>query len=166
MLITSHLIGDSIWVDGIYGKSKGGVGIDSLRYVDASRFSGLQAETEDKVKHYRCLCWSTNKLDKNVLDSMLTKNVPTAIIQATPVRVLHRRSLAKRTRHVLKMNATKKDIGDGNEDHWFTLDCSTTAGTYVKEFVHGDLGRTIPSISSIVGGKVDIVQLDCMGIEM
>ena len=35
----------------------------------------------------------------------------------------------------------------------------------VKEFVHGDLGRTIPSIGSQLGCKADILQLDCEGIE-
>lgn len=35
----------------------------------------------------------------------------------------------------------------------------------VKEFVHGDLGRTIPSVASILGGKTDILELDCEGIQ-
>lgn len=29
-----------------------------------------------------------------------------------------------------------------------------TIGTYVKEFVHGDMGRTVPSIASILGCQV------------
>jgi hypothetical protein len=36
----------------------------------------------------------------------------------------------------------------------------TSAGTYVKEFVHGDLGRTSPSIFTALQCDVDIVQLD------
>jgi uncharacterized OsmC-like protein len=39
---------------------------------------------------------------------------------------------------------------------------STRAGTYVKEFVHGDCGCTSPSISSLLGGtRIDITELDC-----
>jgi len=34
------------------------------------------------------------------------------------------------------------------------------AGTYVKEFVHGDLGRTTPSVCSLLGCQADILQLD------
>ena len=37
---------------------------------------------------------------------------------------------------------------------------TTSAGTYVKEFVHGDMGRTEPSISSILNCNCDILQLD------
>jgi tRNA pseudouridine synthase 10 len=34
------------------------------------------------------------------------------------------------------------------------------AGMYVKEFVHGDFGRTVPSVGSLLGCKADILQLD------
>ena len=30
----------------------------------------------------------------------------------------------------------------------------------MKEFVHGDLGRTVPSVSSMLGTHADILQLD------
>ena len=36
----------------------------------------------------------------------------------------------------------------------------TEAGTYIKEFVHGDLGRTTPNVGSLIGKEVDILQLD------
>lgn len=38
----------------------------------------------------------------------------------------------------------------------------SSAGTYIKEFVHGDLERTKPNVGSILGGEVDILQLDVM----
>ena len=34
--------------------------------------------------------------------------------------------------------------------HHFLLSLRTTAGTYVKEWVHGDLGRTQPSVKSML----------------
>lgn len=48
----------------------------------------------------------------------------------------------------------------------FTLDLETQAGTYVKEFVHGDFGRTKPSLSSILGVDVDIIALDVTAISL
>ena len=45
------------------------------------------------------------------------------------------------------------------------LDLTTQAGTYVKEFVHGDLGRTRPSVGSLLGCEADILQLDVMGLQ-
>lgn len=43
----------------------------------------------------------------------------------------------------------------------FKLDIKTQAGTYIKEFVHGDFGRTQPSLGQLLGGvQVDILALD------
>ena len=39
-----------------------------------------------------------------------------------------------------------------------------SAGTYIKEFVHGDLGRTKPSIGEILGSEADILQLDVANV--
>lgn len=46
------------------------------------------------------------------------------------------------------------------------LDVVTQAGTYVKELVHGEFGRTYPSISSIIGQEIDIVALDVNAIDL
>lgn len=46
------------------------------------------------------------------------------------------------------------------------LDIVTQAGTYVKELVHGEFGRTEPSIASFIGIEIDIVALDVMAIEL
>ena len=49
----------------------------------------------------------------------------------------------------------------------FKLELCTQAGTYVKEFVHGDFGRTHPSLSTILGCEnVDILALDVKSIVM
>jgi len=44
--------------------------------------------------------------------------------------------------------------------HSAILEVWASAGTYIKEFVHGDLGRTLPNIGSILNKEVDILQLD------
>ncbi|CAN6463837.1 unnamed protein product [Victoria cruziana] len=40
------------------------------------------------------------------------------------------------------------------------------AGTYIKEFVHGDLGRTHPSMNSLLGCRAEILQLDVTDVKM
>jgi tRNA U54 and U55 pseudouridine synthase Pus10 len=40
------------------------------------------------------------------------------------------------------------------------LEVWASAGTYIKEFVHGDLNRTQPNVSTLLGKNVDILQLD------
>lgn len=43
------------------------------------------------------------------------------------------------------------------------LNIQTQAGTYVKEFIHGDFARTFPSISYMLGGvPVEVLNLDVL----
>merc|ERR1719401_1707037 len=79
--------------------------------------------------------------------------------QKTPVRVLHRRAAAVRPRTVYWLEAELLS------EHYFRLRLSTQGGFYIKEFVHGDLGRTQPSMRSLLGGQVEILQLDVEGLE-
>lgn len=46
------------------------------------------------------------------------------------------------------------------------LDVTTQAGTYIKEMVHGEFGRTQPSLYSIIGQEIDIVALDVVDIDL
>ena len=148
-----------------YGRNPNGVDVANLSHCTSADYKGLQGETEHKVKHYGCAVWCKTPIkSQEDLDERLGVHTvgrfPMEIQQSTPLRVLHRRAAAVRSRHVLTLSAQWVD------EHWFGLHLSTTAGTYVKEFVHGDCGRTSPSISSILGCKTDIVRLDCEGIAM
>lgn len=140
-----------------YGENAYGVGISPiLSFVSSSKYSSLQEETESKTKYYGCLCWSEKPLPA---DDASFGSYPLEIHQQTPLRVLHRRSNMTRIRHILSLRVDRVD------DHYFRLHLSTDAGAYVKEFVHGDLGRTQPSISSILGCRTDILELDCEGVQ-
>ena len=52
------------------------------------------------------------------------------------------------------------------DEHHFNLFLTTSAGTYVKEFVHGDRGRTRPNVGSVLGCDADILQLDVVELLM
>lgn len=45
-------------------------------------------------------------------------------------------------------------------DKYMVLYVLSSAGTYIKEFVHGDIERTTPNIGSILNTEADIFQLD------
>ena len=49
-------------------------------------------------------------------------------------------------------------------EHFFELHVLASAGTYIKEFVHGDLGRTVPNVGQILGTEADILQLDVTNV--
>lgn len=46
------------------------------------------------------------------------------------------------------------------------LDIVTQAGAYIKELIHGEFGRTSPSISTVIGQSIDIVALDVNAIDL
>ncbi len=142
-----------------YGRNPLGVDIsDSFTFVPSIAFKNLQSDTEEKVKYYGCLCWSGRAISSQEELQTRLGTFPLELNQKTPIRVLHRRSRSTRVRRVLSLRATLIDA------HHFRLNLSTDAGTYVKEFAHGDLGRTVPSVSSLLECKVDMLELDCEGI--
>lgn len=91
------------------------------------------------------------------------------LTQKTPIRVLHRRTLSDRTRTVYEMWPEEAVASELEEkyrsfaDRIFKLNLVTEAGTYIKEFVHSDFGRTTPNLCSILGNcSADIITLDVM----
>ena len=79
--------------------------------------------------------------------------------QRTPDRVAHRRADLIRRRDVIDVNKPIVEImEDGTKEVEFTLRCES--GTYVKETVHGDSGRTQPSVASLLKAKCEVLWLD------
>ena len=76
------------------------------------------------------------------------------ISQETPKRVSHRRAAKTRKRRV---SSVDKVSVEGNEIE-MTLRCE--AGTYIKELVHSDEGRTSPSVKSVMGSECHVIWLD------
>ena len=74
--------------------------------------------------------------------------------QTTPARVEHRRAmLGPPPRH------PPDDSGaHPGEPHQLLLRLRTQAGLYVKEFVHGDGGRTVPSLVDVAGVREKLKQ--------
>jgi len=81
-----------------------------------------------------------------------------AIAQRTPRRVAHRRSDRVRTRRIVAARLVESDGGR------FTLELRTEAGTYVKEWVEGDDGRTQPSLAGLVGVPLRVDFLDVIAV--
>ena len=135
------------------------VEIPMLKLCDRTVWEQMQTVAEEKRKAYSCVCWSAQTLTKEKLKVLEQLSVnplcvdeegrpSLKIIQKTPLRVLHRRSLLDRTRYIYNIETVLLN------DHYFIMNLRTSAGTYVKEFVHGDLGRTTPSVCSLLGCQV------------
>lgn len=139
----------------------------STNMVEVRRLSVIAPESlrllkegeEEKIKTYAALIWTRLPILATQLEKLETVK-DLVVSQKTPVRVLHRRTLATRERTVHSMSATPID------DHHFKLTLSTQAGTYIKEFVHGDLGRTKPCLGTLLECELDIVALDVLKVSL
>ena len=157
-IVNSAVDGDSV------------VNIHGLAYTNAAVTVALAKHSSEKKKTYRCVVWSSRRLP---IDPRSPADAPAyvdplihavqlrsdiVVKQSTPLRVLHRRSLLAREKviHSVKISAVN--------EHWMIVDLETQAGTYVKEFIHGDCGRTIPNLGSLLDTRTDIIQLDVLGM--
>ncbi|KAK2161855.1 hypothetical protein LSH36_108g01106 [Paralvinella palmiformis] len=141
-------------------KSHKEIRVRDLQIVTKEDTGNLKKGEEEKVKRYSAMCWANKVLSQELLDSRLNHLENLIIQQKTPIRVLHRRALAIRERAIHKISAKLKD------DHHFVIFLSTQAGTYIKEFVHGDFGRTVPNLGRILDAECDILELSVEAVEL
>ncbi|KAG4080694.1 hypothetical protein HA402_013224 [Bradysia odoriphaga] len=136
------------------------VSIRDIQLVKREELIHIKQGEENKKKMYRALC-VTEPVTVDLLNKLNITDEFT-IEQMTPIRVLHRRPWRNRQRTVYEVKAsiTKDD------PRIIILDVTTQAGTYIKELVHGEFGRTNPSIRSIIDQWIDIVALDVMRIDL
>lgn len=150
-------------------KHRGKVGVRDLQLVSKQDVSkNLSEGQEAKKKAYRALCCCSRKLTND--DIRRINNLSEVCLsQKTPIRVLHRRTLATRQRTIHSLTIEPVKVGDFDSvkvsyiDNLITVNMLAEAGTYIKEFVHGDFGRTQPNLSSLLGNcDTDLMELDVM----
>ena len=107
-------------------------------------------------KVYRVLAQSEEPFVAERCSALVGRTL--SVEQHTPQRVAHRRADLARIRAVTVLAAMPSDAM-----RWhFDLRCEH--GTYVKEWVSGDAGRTRPSLSELVGVPCRCVELDVLEI--
>lgn len=135
--------------------------VRNLKLVDNEIWTMMREGEAEKQKQYTALIWTSRNLtDDDLHNISIMKEME--IVQKTPIRVLHRRSPLERKR-IIHWMEIEKITGSSN---YYLLHLCTQAGTYIKEFVHGDLGRTHPSIGAIIGCRAEILQLDVTDVKM
>lgn len=139
------------------------VSIKDLQIVSREDTKHIKFGEEHKKKVYRALCCTAESVvSQEVIDKINAIDKEFVIEQPTPIRVLHRRPLLKRPRTIYSVKA--RLIKD--QPSVFILDVVTQAGTYIKELVHGEFGRTVPSLTTIAGQQLDIISLDVISIDL
>ncbi|KJP88565.1 hypothetical protein AK88_01844 [Plasmodium fragile] len=119
---------------------------------------------EERKKAYKCIIYHSSpmtkekiqKINQDILSYDKNDNCVISVIQKTPIRVLHRRSLLKRERKIFEFNLVFV------HEHFSLLHLLAQSGMYIKEFVNGDRGRTFPNLKHFFGQDtfVNILNLD------
>jgi len=135
--------------------SQDSVAVRELRIAD--RELVRRVDTSHADKSYRAVVLCRRTLSPADIDG-LQSLAGTVIHQQTPQRVAHRRADMVRLRSIRAASA--RVIESGSDRTRFELDLLTQSGTYIKEFITGDEGRTQPSLSGILGAECICEQLD------
>jgi len=80
------------------------------------------------------------------------------VVQRTPQRVDHRRADKHREREV---KSVEWKVAEG----LLVMDIKAEAGTYIKELISGDDGRSEPSVAGLLGMDAECVKLDVIDID-
>uniref|UniRef100_A0A8C5IL25 tRNA pseudouridine synthase Pus10 n=1 Tax=Junco hyemalis TaxID=40217 RepID=A0A8C5IL25_JUNHY len=133
--------------------------VRDLQLVTREAIGRMKEGEEEKTKTYSALIWTDKAIQREDI-AFLDDIKELRLEQKTPLRVLHRRPLAVRCRLIHSMSSEYID------QHHFRLHLRTQAGTYIKEFVHGDFGRTKPNIGSLLNRTADILELDVESVDV
>lgn len=130
----------------------GRVEVSDLRFSSKAEVRELKAASP--VKRYTITFRALSKINKQLLCEVITKLSGTKLSQRTPLRVAHRRADLVRERTVFECKLI--DLRDDTA----TLEVEAESGTYIKELITGDGGRTVPSVSQGLGVECQVISLD------
>ncbi len=140
-------------VNGLQG---GYVEIDELRYAERKEVPLLKSYRSRK--RYRASVSFKGEWNEENLKYGITLLARSPIKQRTPDRVSHRRSDLVRERSVHEVEYVIMTENSAE------IDLLTDAGLYIKELMHGDGGRTDPSLASLMGCEVTVDSLTVLDI--
>ena len=158
----------------ISDSSKGKIGVKDLQLVDRYFLSMifrdstkiLKDSASTKSKSYVALVQVTPPVHVNDL-SELSSKTNIMLDQRTPTRVPRRADMVRKK--IIEWINIKPVLDEHGQEmvEFFNAEMRTSAGTYVKEFIHGDNGRTTPSIPTLLGCEAaKCVQLDVLAVHL
>jgi len=130
--------------------------IHGLRLSNRAEVSRIK---ETKAEKSYTICFTS---DHGLTDDEICTRIQSLsgqmLEQQTPQRVAHRRADKVRQRKVVSI----ENILIADDEIQFDVRCES--GTYVKELVHSDEGRTIPSVAGLLEADCQVIWLDVKDI--
>ncbi|MGA1792749.1 MAG: tRNA pseudouridine(54/55) synthase Pus10 [Thermoplasmatota archaeon] len=139
--------------------NKNGMGkVEVLDLEPSHRSEIVEVKDGTSLKRYRARIMVEGEVDEETLKYNISLLAQSPINQRTPQRVSHRRADKVRVRKVHSASVTIEGEGVA------IVDLLTDGGLYIKELLHGDEGRTTPSLASLLGLAVKVETLDVMDV--
>ena len=136
---------------------KGIIELNNLRFAEKSEI--MRIKNAKFRKTYQIVIKGKKTLNKEKLKKAAQRLQSETIKQFTPSRVAHRRANMIRARKIYKCTI------DSVEDNIATLTLESESGTYIKELISGDEGKTKPNLSEIIGIPCEVAELDVVNIK-
>ena len=141
----------------------GKIVIDNLRFTDKAEVIKIKDNAKNTIKVYRALVESQTEISQGRFEELKEKLKKTInnqeIKQRTPIRVAHRRADKVRRKKIYEIEGKYLD------SNTFDFIIETQGGTYIKELIHGDEGRTQPSFVDIFATPLKCKKLDVIEIK-
>jgi tRNA pseudouridine synthase 10 len=149
----------------VIGARRTDVDLEALRTEILARAPGqIELAPFARVDKARVVYWKQAQFDKiyraevrvaaPVADLAAARAFAGVVVQRTPQRVVHRRADLDRERRLAVLGL--RPLGEDRLE----LRVLCQHGTYVKEWVSGDGGRTAPSLASLLGAPCECAVLD------
>ncbi|OIR22343.1 MAG: hypothetical protein BEU02_01465 [Marine Group III euryarchaeote CG-Epi5] len=136
---------------------------------DRIRVSNLELVPRSRVAELKnTVCDKSYRVDVSIPEELTIESLKNGaqrlkeklVKQRTPTRVAHRRADLIRPRFVESVNILSFKQG------MVELEIRAQHGTYIRELVSGDMGRTVPSFSSLVDGACKVEVLDVLNLHL
>jgi len=135
-------------------ENKDKVEVLELQYVKREAVAKIKNAKVDKT--YRAVVSLKTDVLEEDLRSALDNLIGAVIEQRTPLRVVHRRADLVRKRKVYDARLISFEVP--------IVELKCDGGLYIKELISGDNGRTIPSLSELLGTEAEVKELDVVDV--
>ena len=136
--------------------AKDKIEITGLRLSNRAEVARIKETKAEKSYTIRFTC--EHDFDEEEVTTRIQSLSGQVLEQQTPQRVAHRRADKIRKRKVISIDNIQV------EENEIEFDVRCESGTYVKELVHSDEGRTNPSVAAVLEGDCEVIWLDVKDI--
>ena len=136
--------------------AKGKIEVTGLRNSNRAEVARIKETKAEKSYTIRFTC--NHGLEPDEIKTRIQSLSGQVLEQQTPQRVAHRRADKIRKRKVVSIDNVHV------EDNEIEFDVRCESGTYVKELVHSDEGRTNPSVAAVLEADCEVIWLDVKDI--